>query len=298
MADYRVEPVANYHCACGENPLWDDRRQVALWCDIPTGRLFRYDPAAGTHECFYQAGDPNRPYGRLGSPDCVGGFTLQDDGRLLLFGAGRVWMIDDAGNEQDVCRLDDPGIPRFNDVIADPAGRVLAGTMGKAKDSGGLFRLDRDGTLTCLFRGTGCSNGLGFTPDRAQVYWTDSTARRIWVFDYDAARGELANRRLFHACPPEEKTPDGLTVDAEGNIWTARWDGFCIRVMSPQGQQIEKIDFPVGKVSSCIFGGGDWSDLYVTTAGGSPDSPAADGTLYRVRTSARGLPEFRSKVML
>jgi D-xylonolactonase len=54
---------------------------------------------------------------------------------------------------------------RFNDVIADPAGRVYAGTIGTSRESGGLYRVDLDGTVTKLFAGTGCANGMGFTPD-------------------------------------------------------------------------------------------------------------------------------------
>jgi len=281
---HELEPLANYHCACGENPLWDDRREVVYWTDIPAGRLFRYDPRTGTHEAFYEGG-------------AVGGFTLQRDGALLLFGDDQIRRLDpDDGSETLVAEGLDDGMTRFNDVIADPAGRVFAGTMGKTRESGGLFRLDTDGRFTCAVRGTACSNGMAFSPDRKAFYWTDSTARRIWRFDYDAASGELSGRREFLAVPAEEKTPDGMTVDADGNIWSARWDGWGLFRYTPAGELIEKIDFPVAKVSSVIFGGRGLDELYVTTAGGSPEAATADGTLYRVRVAAKGLGEFRSRV--
>lgn len=281
--EYVLEPLANYHCQCGENPLWDDRERVVYWTDIPAGKLFRYHVDDGRHEQFY-----------TGRP--VGGFTLQEDRSLLLFSDNCIRLLLPDGREQTVAEGIDDDMTRFNDVIADPAGRVLAGTMGRTKESGGLYRVDTDGTVTCLFKGTGISNGMGFSPDRKRFYWTCSTTRRIFRFDYDQDSGELAGREVFLALEAEEKTPDGMTVDSEGNVWSARWDGYGIFKYSPEGEPIGKIEFPVAKVSSAIFGGDGLDELYVTTAGGSEGADTADGTLYRVKVDARGLPEFRSRV--
>ncbi|KPK81659.1 MAG: hypothetical protein AMJ81_10465, partial [Phycisphaerae bacterium SM23_33] len=155
---------------------------------------------------------------------------------------------------------------------------------------------EADGRATCLFKGTGISNGMAFTPDRKGFYWTDSSARKIFRFDYDQANGELSNRRVFLDLSAEGSTPDGMTVDAGGSIWSARWDGWAVFRYSPEGSLIEKIQFPVAKVSSVIFGGDGLDELYVTTAGGSDGADTADGTLYRLKVSAKGLPEFRSRI--
>jgi len=283
-SEYAIEPLANYHCACGENPLWDDRRSEAFWEDIPTGRLFRLDPATGKHRCFHQSDGP------------VGGFTFQEDGNLLLFGPNRITRLGDDGRETLVAEGIDDGMTRFNDVIADPAGRVFAGTMGRTNQSGGLYRVDTDGAVTRLFTGTGCSNGMGFTPDQRQMYWTCSTTRRIFRFDYDADTGGLSNRQLFLELPADEHIPDGMTVDADGNVWSARWDGAGLFKYSPAGDLLEKIDLPVAKVSSVVFGGEALDALYVTTAGGHLGADTPDGTLYRVKVPAHGLLEFRSAI--
>ena len=95
---------------------------------------------------------------------------------------------------------------------------------------------------------------------------------------------------------PEEKTPDGMTVDSAGNVWSARWDGFALHKYSPAGEPLERIDFPVAKVSSVVFGGDDLDELYVTTAGGSDEADTPDGTLYRLKAGARGPAEFRSRL--
>lgn len=279
----RPEPLVNYHCTTGENPLWDDRRQVVYWTDIPTGRLFRYDVRTGQHQQIY-------------SGEQVGGFTLQRDGSLLLFQVNRVSIMQADGSTREIIADIDEDMIRFNDVIADPRGRVYAGTIGKDNERGGVYRVDTDGTVTNLFKGTGCSNGMGFSPDRKHFYWTCTTTRRIFQFDYHPDTGDLTNRKELVRIGENEGFPDGLTVDATGAIWSARWDGFAIWRYTPSGRPIDTIRFPVAKVSSMIFGGTALDELYVTTAGGSADTESPDGTLYRVKVNARGLPEFRSDV--
>lgn len=282
------ELIADYACVVGEGPLWHPFEKRVYWTDIGTGRLFRYDPATGRHEKFYE-GEP------------VGGFTIQADGALLLFGnrgSVRIWrngtletVIEEIPEEQG---------SRFNDVIADPAGRVFCGTMPTGERYGNLYRLDTDGTLTKLLEGIGCSNGMGFTPDCKQMYYTDSHRYEIYLFDYDEATGSLRNQRLFVRTPEKEGFPDGLTVDAEGYVWSAKWDGSCLVRYSPDGKEERRISFPVLKVSSLTFGGGDLTDIFVTTAGGDKKeiNGAAAGALFHINVGIQGKPEFFSRMGL
>jgi D-xylonolactonase len=190
----------------------------------------------------------------------------------------------------------DEGTARFNDVIADPEGRVFAGTIGHTPESGGLVKLERDGSIDLLFRGTGCSNGMGFSPDLRTFYWTCSTRRRIYAFDYDRATGGLSRERIFYQATDDEGIPDGMTVDRDGHVWSARWDGYSVVHHAPDGQKIETFSFPVGKVSSLCFGGPTRDEFFVTTAGGIPGSATADGSIYRWKAGASGPAEFRSRV--
>ena len=282
-----IQPIANYHCACGENPLWDDQRQLFFWEDIPKGRLFEYNPATGRHRIIHEG------------PEQIGGFTFQQDGRLLLFRQTDIALRHDDGRIESIIAFNEPQIPRFNDVMADPAGRVFAGTMGKKADhggTGGLFRVDLDGTITKLFLGTTCSNGMAFSPNGSTFYWTDTPGRTIWAFHYDRATGELTNRRV-HVTTTDPGGPDGMTIDTEGNLWSTRWDGFAIFIYDTAGKLMRKIDMPVAKVSSCCWGGANLDELYVTTAGGKDDADTADGTVYRITgTGAKGAAEFRSRI--
>ena len=277
--------VANYHCEVGENPLWDERTQRIHWLDIDTGRLFRADHATLEHECFYRG-------------PVLGGFTLQGDGSLLLFEADRIATLDAQGGRRVLVEGIDPDMRRFNDVIADPEGRVFAGTIGRTERTGGLYRVERDGRVTCLLKETGIANGMAFTGDGTGFYWTCSTTRRIFRFDYERQSGELSNRRLFHAATEPDDTPDGLTLDASDRVYSARWGGSAVLRLAPDGSVAERIVLPVTRVSSAGFGGPELDTLYVTTAGGTPDGTGEDGTLYRVDVGARGRLEHRSRVLV
>jgi len=282
-----LEPVANYHCQVGENPLWDEREGRLYWADIDSGRLFRVDHESLEHECFHH------------NPDKVGGFTFQDDGSLLLFEVDRIASLGKDGKRRVIAEQIDSGMVRFNDVIADPEGRVFAGTIGKTDESGGLYRIDLDGSVETLWLGTGCANGMGFSPDLRQFYWTCSTTYRIFVADYQRETGALSHRRVFHEAVREQGIPDGLTVDRQGRVWSARWEGSALLCLNSEGQVVERAALPVSRVSSAAFGGPKLDTLYVTTAGGTWDgSVAEDGALYRFPVSVPGTVEFRSRVRL
>lgn len=285
------ELIADYQCVTGESPLWHPDEQRLYWVDIPRGRMFRYHPASGQHEQVYEG-------------DVVGGLTIQSDGALLLFMArGAVKMWRDGELTTVIDQIPDERESRFNDVIADPEGRVFCGTMPTRERLGRLYRLDPDGRLTRLLDGIGCSNGMGFTLDRRRMYYTDTRKGEIYLFDYDQETGAIANQRVFVRVPEREGegTPDGMTVDAQGCVWGARWGGGCVVRYAPDGTEDRRIHFPARKVSSVIFGGKDYTDLYVTTAGGNnkPEEGVGAGALLRVRLAhegIRGLPEFRSRI--
>lgn len=284
----RYERIADYNSHTGEGPLWHPDEERLYWVDIPNGQLFRYDPATDSHDqCF--------------ETDVIGGFTIQDDGSLLLFedgglierwtdGEGTTTVVDGIPGEED---------SRFNDVVADPRGRVFCGTMPNEDRPGRLYRLDTDGSVTRVLEEAGLPNGMGFTLARKRFYFTDSEASRIDLYDYDQATGEIENRETFVDVGDEDGIPDGMTVDSEGYVWSARWDGGCLVRYDPTGVEVARAEFPARKVSSVTFAGRDLADAYVTTAR-TDESREVEGdgagALFRFRPDVVGVPEFRSRV--
>lgn len=286
-----MEPqlIADYACVIGEGPLWHPDERRLYWIDIENGRMFRYDPETGNHEQCY-------------SGEIIGGFTIQADGTLLLFGErGSIRLWRDGIATPVIAEIPAERESRFNDVIADPHGRVFCGTMPDGNQLGRLYRLDPSGELTVMLTGIRCSNGMGFTPDRKHMYYTDSEAYTIYLLDYDEESGSLSNQRVFASNPQEEGLPDGMAVDSEGNIWSARWDGGCLVRYTADGALVERLEFPARKVSSVTFGGDGYSTMYITTAGGDKKETEGDGAgaLFRIDNSGfMGRPPFRSRIGL
>ena len=305
------EIVADCGCALGESPLWHPGQRVLYWIDIPTGRLFRCDPAKDGYEELLRI-------------DLIGGLAIQEQaGLLLLLSDGFMGVLGDGGlRKRKLLHRDQRGF-RFNDAIADPRGRVFAGTMAYArkphtlagrierklrralgvkptstKRAGNLYRFDPDGTATVVVHGVGRPNGMGFSPDRNTFYATDTMAQEVYGFDYDEETGTIANQRAVIRIPADDGHPDGLTVDAEGCLWCALMDSGCVTRFTSAGREIDRIQFPTNKLTSVMFGGEDYRDLYVTSASGDRGEihGSAAGAVFRVRVATPGLPEYYSRI--
>jgi D-xylonolactonase len=261
----------------GRAPLWHPDEQQLYWVAAAQSGLIRLDPLTGHCEPCY-----------LG--DVPGGFAVQADGALLLFRhGGSVTLLRGQEETRLIEEIPADRETTFSSVIADPTGRGFAATVGADGSSGRLYRIETDGALALVLEGLDWINGMGFTPDRTHFYVADTHARTIYRFDYDQVTGELGHRHVFaEALGGElEGRPEGLTVDAEGSVWSARWGGGCVVRYSSDGTEEERIALPTPNVSGIAFGGSDFDDLYVTT----------DRALYRLHPGVNGLPPFRSQVL-
>lgn len=289
------ELIADYRNEIGEGPTWNSLDGRLYWVDILNGRIFWFDPVTGRHELFFEG-------------DVIGGFTIQADGSFVLFMArGAVRLLRNGKLSTIVDEIHGEHENRFNDVIADPEGRVFCGTMPmdekhalSGERLGCLYRLDPDGSIRSVVESVTISNGLGFTPDRSGMYFTDTLDRTISLFDYDVQTGSISNRRTFVETPEGSGMPDGMTVDEEGYVWSARVGDSAVVRYSPEGVVDREIRFPAKLVSSAAFGGGSLTELYVTTIGGNkrPEAGPGAGALFRVNAGVRGVPEFFSRIGL
>ncbi|NET40042.1 MAG: SMP-30/gluconolactonase/LRE family protein [Cyanothece sp. SIO1E1] len=163
---------------------------------------------------------------------------------------------------------------------------------------GCLYRYDPDGSLSILETGLTISNGLGWSPDHQAFYLTDSPSQKIFAYDFDLKSGSIANRRILIDLSHESFYPDGLAIDQEGCIWSAMWDGWCIIRFSPQGEEIERVNLPVQRPTSCTFGGEQLQTLYITTASvglseAEIQASFFSGDLFCLETNVAGLPPNR-----
>jgi D-xylonolactonase len=285
-------PLVDLETWTGEGPIWHPDERALYWVDIPEGRLYRYDPHAGNELVYERDGT-------------IGGVTVQDDGALLLFAdGGTVVSWNGDATETVVDGIEGERDARFNDVIADPRGRVFCGSMPTPERDGRLYRLDRDGTVTRVLDGVEIPNGMAFTPDRSAMYFAETEADRIHRFAYDEETGELSDRATLVDTSDVDGYPDGLTIDAAGTIWVAFWNGNRIARYARDGTERRRVGFPARKVSSIVFGGVDYADAYVTTAlgpgEGEPETRADEGdwagSLFRIDLGVRGVAPFRSRI--
>ncbi len=241
----------------GEGPVWHPRQQRLYWVDITEGHLFFSNQALTSFEMRHYDTE-------------IGAFGFVQDGRLILATSKGFAFASLDNASLDILWNPLPERPevRLNDGKVDPQGRFWAGSMDVEQQQGALYRIDPGGKPQTLLRGIGISNGLGWRPDGRKMYTTDSFTRTITVYDYEPENGQITHPRLFLSLPADGKlgVPDGLCVDAEGCIWSARWDGGQVVRLDPDGKQILVVKVPAQRVTSCFFGGADLDLLFITTA--------------------------------
>jgi sugar lactone lactonase YvrE len=279
------EPIAAVEAVLGEGPVWVERDRSLWWIDIKGPAVFRWREREGV-----QRWTPPLRIGSL-APAKRGGFIAGTE-------RGFWWADPQAGRYEPIA---DPEahLPdnRFNDGKVDRAGRFWAGTMDDREEEarGTLYRLNPDLNWRAIDQGYMVTNGPAFSPDGQTMYHTDSAKRLIYAFDLDDA-GNASNRRPFARFRDEHGYPDGMTVDAEGCLWVAFWDGWCVRRLSPDGEVLQVIDLPVERPTSCAFGGPSLDRLFVTSAriGLNENALAVQplaGELFMIATSVRGVAE-------
>src|SRR5262245_40159807 len=241
----------------GEGPLWDAEDRALYWVDIKGCAVHRFDPASGQDT-------------RWPTPEPVGSLARRAAGGVVIALRTGFHFLDlETGAVTPVARpeLDRPE-NRFNDGKPDRRGRFWAGSMHdpETAPTGALYRLDPDASCHRMVDGLVCSNALCWSPNGRTMYHADTIRRVVWAWDADPARGEIAHRRVFVALTGEDGAPDGATVDAEGFLWLAHWDGWCLTRHDPTGRVERVLRLPVQRPTCPAFGGPNLDVLYVTSA--------------------------------
>lgn len=275
----------------GESPVWDAREQALWWVDIRQPAVHRYVPATGATDAWPMAEE-------------VGSLALRRDGGLgllLALRSGFAFFDPATGALERVC-CPEPDQPdnRLNDGKCDRRGRFWVGSMHVSgrQPTGALYRLDPDLAWQGVLDGITVPNSLAFAPDDQTLYFADTPTRRIMAYAFDLERGALGASRVFATLAEDAGYPDGSTMDAEGFLWNAHWDGGRLTRYAPDGRVDRVVELPVARPTCCAFGGPALDVLYVTTA--SIRLSEADlarqpwaGGLLALDVGVRGLPEPR-----
>ena len=283
---HHPELVIDARAVLGEGPLWHTRQQRLIWVDIEGHDLHIWDPVTRADE-------------RLHIGEHVG-CAVSAGGDLLVLGLRSGFAVLDLATGRRA-HIEDPEhhLPdnRFNDGKCDPAGRLWAGTMAldERESAGALYCLHGDLTVHLMVPRVTISNGLAWSLDHRTMYYVDSPTRRIVSYQYDLTTGAIDRERVVFDVPEGAGFPDGMTIDAEGQLWLALWDGRRVLRVDPQaGRATDQIDMPVSRPTSCAFGGPDLDELFITTASNLPPDRRAKepqaGGVFRVRPGVGGLP--------
>jgi len=286
----KADPIVQQGAHLGEGSLWHPQTQRLFWVDIMGQTVFIFDPKSGENRGINVGRD-------------VGTVVPRKSGGLMLGIKGGFAGLDletEAVEEIAMVEIDLPN-NRFNDGKCDPAGRFWAGSMAYdfAKGAGSLYCMDRDLSVRKVLSDVSISNGLVWTADQAMLYYIDSLAFHIAAFDYDVATGEIANRRAVVELPEDAGFLDGMSIDANGNLWVAIYGAGQVRCWNPaDGELLDTVEAPGAKLTtSCAFGVPNLNELYITSASDGlteqdkEEQPLA-GSLFRAELDVSGLPAF------
>jgi sugar lactone lactonase YvrE len=282
-----VDLVVDAKATLGEGPVWHPREARLYWVDIERGELHLHDPDR-EKDAVYQVG-------------CrVGVAVPRHSGGMMLATEFGFEAFDLAAQERTPIVDPESHLPdnRFNDGKCDARGGFWAGTLSMKREPGAaaLYALETDHSVRRALEGVTTSNGLDWSPDRKTMYYIDTPTLQVAAFDYDEADGTIDNRRVVVSFPQGIGRPDGMTVDCDGMLWIAHWDGGRVSRWDPRtGTMLQEIAIPALNVTSCTFGGPELDRLYITTARYGLDTAQLEelphsGGVFVVCPGAGGLP--------
>ncbi len=258
----------------GEGPIWDVKTNTFMFLDI-------------RGKCIIKRTSNSDE--KIELPAQIGCMALCENGDLLVALEDAVYRM---SNGTLVPAHQDIKIKgrRFNDGKVGPDGSFYVGTTDDNKE-GAFYRL-KDGILTELFDGCGCSNGLEWTNDKKFMYYIDTPKQMVEIFDFDMESGEITKRRKFMDIPKNWGAPDGMTLDSNDDLWIALWGGNKVIHINKETKKIvSEIPVPCPKASCCAFGGKDLNELYITTAAmtDTEEYPKA-GNTFKAVLDVKGKP--------
>lgn len=266
---FTVEAFSEGPFELGEGPHWHPQLKKLFFVDITAGFAATID-AAKKVQVLHQEDAGHTVSAVLP--------VEGQDSQIVVGVDTSVYLVDVATGEKKLLDKLATGGVRFNDAKCDPKGRLWIGTMGLetapgvlTPEQGALYLLSKDGKLSEQLEKVSLSNGLAWSLDNKTLYYIDSFVRLIYAFDYDIETGKIANRRVLVNMNEDSdflaaELPDGMTIDANGNLWVAMFNGKrIVSIDGKTGKVIDVIEMPTSMVTSVCFGGPNLDEMYVTS---------------------------------
>lgn len=271
----------------GEGPIWDPVKRALYWVDILAPALHVFDFRSGRDRA-------------IPMPWMLSAVGRTNTDRVLLVTKNGVQLFDPATSRLSLLADPEGHLPenRLNDAKVDRRGRLWVGSMSIAADpgQGSLYRVDGHGATVKMDKGFSVANGMGWSPDSRRMYLCDSGAGRVYSYDFDLANGEIRDRKVLIEVPENSGRPGGMTVDAEGYLWIAHFDGWSVARYAPDGRLDRLVPLPIPRPTSVMFGGSEMKDLFITSARirlsaeRIAEAPLS-GSVFRLLCDVPGLPE-------
>ncbi|XP_073808878.1 regucalcin isoform X2 [Danio rerio] len=291
MSSIKVECVIKEKNEVGESPVWEEKDSSLLYVDITGQKVSRWSSLTKQIESM----NTEKLVGCV-VPRQAGGYVIAEGTRFAFVD----WV---KRSITAVAEVNEKPNTRFNDGKVDPAGRFFAGTMSMDMKpdvvDAALYNLQPDHSVVRHFDQVHLSNGLDWSLDHRVFYYIDSLVFMVEAFDYDIQTGGLSNRRTVYKMEKDEGIPDGMCIDTEGKLWVACFNGGRVLRIDPQtGKRLQTVKLPAERITSCCFGGKDYSDLYITSAYIGMDAealakqPEAGCTFKVTGLGVKGIPPY------
>jgi L-arabinonolactonase len=273
----------------GECVLWNAVDQRVYWTDVYGQKLYSCDPE-GQGLLVREL------------PDKLGSFAFDPDGNLLAAFAKGLYRYELASGRSERLTSFEPEQERtrLNDGRTDRAGRFVVGGchQGFYNPVSSVISYSGGSSARTLLEGVALTNGIAFSLDGSRMYFSDSETYLYHWYEYDVRTGELGARHVLTQLARGQGFADGSAVDADDNLWNARYYAGLVQQYRPDGSEALRVRLPTACVTCVCFGGPELDLLFITT--GSKDRSEAQrraepgaGGLFVVKPGVKGVAEPR-----
>ena len=283
MKVFSAECIPNTKGDLGEGLLWDERNQTIMWVDAFVKIIKTWNPATKTLI--------ERKYDSL-----VTSIAKRESGGYVVAAGLKLIVLNENLDVAGTSPLEMPNENvRTNDGNVDINGNYWVGCFANdAKPKqGNLRRISPNLESKVFLKDISIANGMDWSPDNKICYYIDTPTKKVSRFNFNIETSELEGELEAIDVSQYSGAPDGMCVDAAGNLWVAFWGGGCVRSFSPTGELLAQVDVAATLVTNCAFGGADLSTLYITCALPSyedfvkGDEPLA-GSLFKAEVGVQG----------